>query len=139
VHGLLTAADWRGASLRDLVAAELAPYEGRVTVGGPEVMLPPNAALSLALALHELATNALKYGALSVPEGRVEVRWSLEGGRLQLAWREGGGPLVAPPARRGFGSLLVERSVAHNLGGTARLEFRPEGLAYEVELPLEPG
>jgi two-component sensor histidine kinase len=102
-------------------------------------MLPPNVALSLALVLHELATNALKYGALSVPGGRVRVRWSREGGKLRLTWREEGGPAVAPPTRRGFGSMLIERSVAHNLGGTARLDFRPEGLAYEVELPLEPG
>ena len=138
-HGLLTATDWRGASLRDLVAAEIAPYEGRVAVEGSEVMLPPNVALSLALVLHELATNALKYGALSAPGGRVRVRWSREGGKLRLAWREEGGPAVVPPTRRGFGSMLIERSVAHNLGGTARLDFRPEGLAYEVELPLEPG
>src|SRR4051812_5353253 len=138
-HGLLTATDWRGASLRDLVAAEIAPYEGRVAVEGSEVMLPPNVALSLALVLHELATNALKYGALSAPGGRVRVRWSRQGGKLRLAWREEGGPAVVPPTRRGFGSMLIERSVAHNLGGTARLDFRPEGLAYEVELPLEPG
>ena len=97
-HGLLTATDWRGASLRDLVAAEIAPYEGRVAVEGSEVMLPPNVALSLALVLHELATNALKYGALSAPGGRVRVRWSRRAASCaSRGGRRAGRPWSRPP------------------------------------------
>ncbi|HEX6012976.1 MAG TPA: PAS domain S-box protein, partial [Geminicoccaceae bacterium] len=140
-HDLLTAGDWRGVGLRELVAAELAPYDGRVATEGPDVVLCPKTALSLGLVLHELATNALKHGALAAPGGRVAVRWTTadRGRTLRLSWREAGGPEVVPPARRGFGSLLLERSVAHDLGGAARLEYRREGLAYELEAPLSGG
>jgi two-component sensor histidine kinase len=135
-HTLLTASEWRGASLRALAAAELAPYRGRADAKGRDVALGSRAAQSLALILHELATNAAKHGALSAPEGRVELAWTVDGSMLRLAWRETGGPEVRPPAQRGFGSLLVEEAAAHDLGGAARLEFRREGLTYELEVPL---
>jgi PAS domain S-box-containing protein len=140
-HGLLSAGHWQGADLRELVAAELAPYgESRVVAEGPPIVLPPDAALTLGLVLHELATNAMKHGALSVPGGRIDVRWDVGCGQaLRLSWRESGGPEVVPPGRRGFGSLLVESSVAYNLKGASRLEFRPEGLLYEAEIPLGRG
>jgi PAS domain S-box-containing protein len=135
-HTLLTASEWRGASLRALAAAELGPYRGRAEARGADVTLGAKGAQSLALILHELATNAAKHGALSAPEGRVEVAWDVDGPTWRLTWREAGGPEVRPPARRGFGRLLVEEAAAHDLGGRARLEFRPEGLVYELEAPL---
>jgi PAS domain S-box-containing protein len=140
-HTLLTASEWRGASLAALVAAELEPYGGRAEVAGGDVTLSPKEALTLSLVLHELATNAAKHGALSAPEGRVEVGWEVEGEApariLRLRWRERGGPPVpAPPARRGFGRALVEQAVAYDLKGRGRLDFRPEGVAYELEAEL---
>jgi PAS domain S-box-containing protein len=135
-HTLLTASEWRGASLRALAAAELGPYRGRAEARGEDLALGPKAAQSLALILHELATNAAKHGALSAPEGRVELAWAVEGPTLRLVWREKGGPEVRSPARRGFGHLLVEEAAAHDLGSRARLEFRREGLTYELEAPL---
>jgi PAS domain S-box-containing protein len=136
-HTLLTASEWRGASLQALAAAELGPYRGRAEAVGEDVTLGPKAAQSLALILHELATNAAKHGALSAPEGWVEVAWGLDGATWRLTWRETGGPEVRPAARRGFGRLLVEEAAAHDLGGQARLEFRREGLVYELEAPLD--
>jgi PAS domain S-box-containing protein len=139
-HELLTASGWRGASLREVAATELAPYRGRASAEGEELVLAPKAAQALALVLHELATNAAKHGALSAPGGTVELRWSVGGGAggrsLRLSWRERGGPPVREPARRGFGRTLVEQAPAHDLGGRARLAFRPEGLEYELEAPL---
>jgi PAS domain S-box-containing protein len=140
-HSLLTATEWRGASLRAVVESELQPYGERAVLSGPELMLEPKAALTLALALHELATNAAKHGALSAPEGRVEVAWSVEHSpahapELRLTWREHDGPPVRPPARRGFGSALVEQGLRHDLDGTAVMEFRPDGLACELTVPV---
>jgi two-component sensor histidine kinase len=92
------------------------------------------------MALHELATNAVKYGAWSTPEGRVEIRWRVDpgdaGDRLHLEWRERGGPPVVPPKRRGFGSRLIERGLAAELGGEVRMRFDPEGLVCVVDAPL---
>ena len=103
--------------------------------------VPAPTAQTLSLVLHELATNAAKYGALSVPEGRVALAWRVEdapgeGRRLVLEWAERGGPEVRPPERRGFGRSLIERSVAYELDGTARLEFPPEGVRCRIEVPL---
>jgi two-component sensor histidine kinase len=102
-------------------------------------VLAPGAAQTLSLILHELATNAAKHGALSVPEGRVLVACGVEGGpgdgRFRLDWREFDGPVVRPPARRGFGSSLIENAVAHELKGETRLEFLPGGLVYALEAP----
>lgn len=127
-HDVLTRESWEGASLDDVVSGALAPFGslegGRIQVSGPLLRLWPRAALALAMGLHELSTNALKYGALSAGSGQVEIRWEVTQGasaQLRLAWTERGGPPVAVPAKRGFGTRLVERSLAQDLGGVARV------------------
>jgi two-component sensor histidine kinase len=144
-HDMLTRSGWDGAPLNDVVERTLRPHDGapgRVVAGGPPVRLPPNAAVSLNLAFHELSTNAAKYGALSVPGGRVEATWTLrrpkreEAPILEIVWRERGGPPVRPPERRGFGSRLLERGLAREFGGTVRLDFAPEGVECRIRLPL---
>lgn len=148
LHDLLTREGWRGAGLADVVHATLAPFEdgaGRAEAQGPGLRLMPNAALVLSMALHELATNAAKYGALSVLDGRVEVSWRLDrpahapsGATLDLLWRERGGPAVAMPPRRGFGSRLIEAGVTYQLGGDVRLAFEAEGVECRFRIPLSP-
>jgi light-regulated signal transduction histidine kinase (bacteriophytochrome) len=139
-HSLLSHSRWEGAALRGIVQEELAPYrdagEDRVAIDGPELRLRPKAALALSLALHELLSNAARHGALSLPRGRVSVSWRVEHDRLLLDWHERGGPRVMPPARRGFGCLVIERSLAYETGGRVRLDFAPEGVACHVEMPL---
>ena len=143
-HDSLTGASWAGAGLRRILRDELAPYLGsgapRVELRGEDVTLPSNAALAAGLVFHELTTNAVKYGALSNAAGRVEVSWTVrpepEGRRLHLSWIETGGPKVAAPLRRGFGSRLIEQSLAQEMGGTARLDFAPEGLRCTMDLSL---
>lgn len=145
-HDLLTEQRWRGAALRDIALAELSAYRGddaapRVTLRGQPVHLGPKTALALGMALHELATNAAKHGALSCHSGRVEVAWRIADGHdgtpwLHLRWTEAGGPPVAPPASRGFGSRLLERGLAMELHGHARLDFDPAGLICEIEFPM---
>jgi PAS domain S-box-containing protein len=136
-HDVLTRQNWESVAVGGVVAEALAPHhDGRLTAEGPAVDLTPKAAVALALAMHELATNAVKHGALSAPAGRVEVRWAVEDGRLRLSWREQGGPPVSPPARRGFGVRLLERGLSDELRGRVRLDFRPEGLVCEVDAPL---
>ncbi|HET6518311.1 MAG TPA: sensor histidine kinase, partial [Geminicoccaceae bacterium] len=141
---VLAVNSWRAAELGAIVETALAPYRGaegdNVRLDGPEVTLPPKAALTLSLVLHELATNAAKYGALSAPGGRVAVTWRAEAARgrpLSLDWTERDGPRVDEPTRCGFGRRLIERSVAYELGGASRLEFPPEGARCRIELPLE--
>ncbi len=141
-HGLLATRSWRGASLRALLEATLAPYAGaaeRVTLDGADLLLTPRAAQTLTLAFHELATNAAKYGALADSAGSLDVRWTAaeDPPRLVLDWRERGGSAIERPARRGFGSKLVQRSIEHELGGRIRIEFHPMGLAARFELPRE--
>ena len=146
LHDLLTREGWQGAGLADVVHATLAPFgdgAGRAEVQGPGLRLMPNAALVLSMALHELATNAAKYGALSVPDGRVEVAWHLDrpadapsGATLDLLWRERGGPAVASPPRRGFGSRLIEAGVTYQLGGDVRLAFEAGGVECRFRIPL---
>ncbi|HEY8567280.1 MAG TPA: PAS domain S-box protein [Beijerinckiaceae bacterium] len=138
-HDVLTRENWDGASLRDIVAEAVAPYRdnrsGRFRIEGPPVRVEPRQALALAMALHELATNAAKYGALSREGGQVAIRWSLVAeppSGVRLEWREEGGPPVAPPTRRGFGSRLIERSLAADLGGEATLDYAPTGLVCTV-------
>ena len=145
-HDQLTIHHWESADLRELLSGSLAPYAGggfeRIVLRGEDVILRPRAVLTLAMAVHELTTNAAKYGALSVPGGRIEINWQPErakNGRpvLRISWIEQGGPSVAEPAQRGFGSKLIEGSVAAELGGTARLGFEPQGLHCEIVIPLE--
>lgn len=145
-HDLLTAQNWEGASLVDVVARALTPFqtdERRIVASGPAVQLTPRQALALSIALHELATNAAKYGALSNEEGRVEVEWSVTpsdgAGELELTWAEAGGPPVERPSRAGFGTRLIERSLAHELGGAAVIEYRPTGVVSTISTPLELG
>ena len=136
-HDLLTDRSWVGADLADLVARAVAPFvTGQVTLDGPSVNVLPSQALALSLALHELATNAAKYGALSRPEGRIALRWKVEDDRLDLNWQESGGPHVDPPARRGFGSRLIENALSRDLDGQTRLEFASEGVRCWITVAL---
>jgi PAS domain S-box-containing protein len=139
VHTLFMKSRWTGAELRNLVAQELAPYcrheDARARIDGAQVLLEPNAAQAIAVCLHELATNAAKYGALSLPEGRVHIEWSrATNSQLILRWTEANGPLVAQPTRRGFGMRVMERMVQGPLNGEIRFEWLPEGLACEIAL-----
>jgi PAS domain S-box-containing protein len=145
-HDQLTMHHWESADLRELLSASLAPYAGaqseRVVLRGEDIELRPRAVLTLAMAMHELTTNAAKYGALSVPGGRIEIHWqSVHAGDrrpvLRIDWIEQGGPQVSDPEQRGFGSKLIEGSIAAELGGTARLAFMPEGLRCEIVIPLD--
>lgn len=139
-HDLLRGARWQGASLNGLVARALSPHlgpENRVRIEeGPEVLLPPSAVSAFAMALHELATNAVKHGALSRPEGRIDVSWRLADGELIFLWRERGGPRVEPPRRKGFGRQVVEQGLAYELQARVRVEFPPEGLTCEISVAL---
>ncbi|HEY1928844.1 MAG TPA: HWE histidine kinase domain-containing protein [Caulobacteraceae bacterium] len=129
-HALLMATRWRGAEIGNIAAAELAGLaHGQARWGGPEILLNPRATNALTLALHELGTNAVKFGALSTEHGRVDVRWSVRpGGGFELVWLESEGPPVPQPSRHGFGRTLLERVTGRELGGAAVLEFRPEGV-----------
>jgi PAS domain S-box-containing protein len=140
VHRLFVQSRWTGADLQSLVKQELSPYcqdaELRAQIDGPNLMLEPDAAQAVAVALHELATNASKYGALSVPDGRVHVEWSRAAdGRLVLRWTETGGPAVNPPAHRGFGTRVLEDMIRGQLKGEIRSEWRAEGLVCEITVP----
>jgi PAS domain S-box-containing protein len=132
-HALLTATRWRGAEIGNVAAAELGGLApGQARWSGPELVLSPRATNALTLAMHELATNAVKYGALSTDTGRVEVKWrSLPDGGFELDWVERGGPHVAQPTHRGFGSTLLERVTGRELGGSTRMEFRPDGVRVQ--------
>jgi PAS domain S-box-containing protein len=139
-HDLLTRESWEGATLRGLAEGALGHLTGqerRVEISGPDVTLGPKEAVSLVLALHELSTNASKYGALSSPEGQVAVAWQLEESILRVEWREKGGPPVARPEHRGFGLRMIERALAADLGGSVQIDFEPQGLVCHIEKPLE--
>jgi two-component system CheB/CheR fusion protein len=131
-HSVLTERSWESAELRQIVEQALLPHAGadRFRIDGPEIHLTSRAAVAIAMGIHELATNAVKYGSLSSSEGIVAVEWALEGPdrMLKLVWRESGGPKVSTPNRRGFGSLLIERSLAHDLAGEAEIKYAPEGV-----------
>jgi two-component sensor histidine kinase len=140
-HDLLSQSNWANAPLREIVSSELAPYmaggDASVAIDGPDIMLAPNDALSLGLAIHELATNAAKYGAFSVPEGKVSVTWRTIGEDVaELHWRESDGPTVSEPGRRGFGMDLIEKVVAHELRSKVDLQFRPEGVECTLQVPV---
>jgi len=138
-HDLLVRDNWHGASVEDLLAGQLKPFrEGnadRVTVSGPSVVLSPDAVQNIGLAIHELATNASKYGALSVPEGQVKVSWEhcAEDGKLSLRWQEYGGPSVVPPSRKGFGHIVISEIVPRALNGQGRLDFAQAGVCWTFQ------
>jgi PAS domain S-box-containing protein len=143
-HDVLTRNSWQNASLRQLLEQELIPYCGdqlqRCRIEGSDLHLPPKIALALGMALHELATNAAKYGALSRTDGQIRVAWDVHDAvvpsRLRLRWSETGGPPVQPPRRRGFGSRLIEHGLAHELDGEVAMTFDPAGLVCTIGIPL---
>ncbi|MBO9710773.1 MAG: PAS domain-containing protein [Caulobacter sp.] len=139
-HNVLTDVNWSAASLRQIIDGSVKPYcsEARqLSIVGEDLMVSPKPAVVMALAFHELAINALKYGALSVTGGRVDIAWSVqEGDRLNIEWREEGGPVVARPTRRGFGSRIVEMALPGELGGEVALDYRAEGLCCSIRSPL---
>jgi two-component sensor histidine kinase len=137
VHSLFVKSRWSGAELSGIVTQELAPYlgegESRAQIDGPYVLLTPNSAQAIAMTLHELATNAVKYGSLSVPEGHLCVRWSrAPDGQLTLRWTESGGPPTTKPTHKGFGITVIERMLREE--GKIHLDWRSEGLACEIAL-----
>ena len=136
---LLVKSEWRGIDLGELVSAQLMPFvevgSGRLTLGGPSVRLNADACQQIGMALHELATNATKYGALSTPEGRIEVSWEhTPDGGLRIVWQERDGPRVTPPAEQGFGRILIETAVGSTLGAAVEVDFAPDGLRWQIEL-----
>lgn len=139
-HDLLTREKWDGADLKDIIGHILTMHGGqRFTIDGPDLRLSPKSALALNLALHELATNAAKYGALSTPTGNVSIRWSIRHGDspgLTFRWQEQGGPAVSPPSRRGFGSQLIERVLGFELRGEVKVTYDPAGVICEIVAPL---
>jgi PAS domain S-box-containing protein len=143
-HSLLSRNRWRGVNLADLVAQELTPFtvSGNATAEGPTVCLSAAATQAMAMVLHELATNAAKYGALSTPQGRVSVRWhrlseGVTPAKLRLEWRELGGPRVTVPAKSGFGTSVIRDLIPYELGGTVELEFAPSGVLCIIEIATE--
>jgi PAS domain S-box-containing protein len=143
-HDLLTRENWDSTALGDVIAMALRPYrsdcEDRFEIAGPEIRLAPKTALTIAMGLHELATNAVKYGALSNTTGVVSLRWWVEDGEagpgLRMEWAEHGGPPVASPGRKGFGSRLIERGLAAELAGRVEIDYRPGGVVCSVEAPI---
>jgi two-component sensor histidine kinase len=140
---LLLGAEWKSSPLDAIVRASLAHYADhreRIHCKGPDVMIGSNAVISLTLALHELETNAIKYGALSVPDGRVDLAWSLVGSenepKLWLQWCEHGGPAVSPPTRQGFGTRLISSAIGRFLSAEVQLEYTPGGVTWIMIAPL---
>jgi two-component sensor histidine kinase len=140
-HSLFVESRWTGADLRTLVGQELSPYcqgdPGRARIEGPAIMLEPSTAQMIGVCLHELATNAAKYGALSQPNGHVQIVWSRTlDGLLVLSWSEVGGPPVAPPSRQGFGTAVIRQMIESQLKGEMRFDWQPEGFVCALSFPL---
>ena len=143
-HSLLSQSRWSGVNLADLVRDQLAPYaaDANTTIGGLDVTLAPAATQAVAMALHELVTNAVKYGALSNPNGHVSVNWDRQHGedaaaRVRIEWRETGGPAVIRPSSLGYGTSLIRELIPHELGGMVDLTFAPNGVCCKIEIPIE--
>jgi PAS domain S-box-containing protein len=140
-NDVLVTDDWHGGAVRSIAEQMASPHggmdDGRFQIDGPEVELTPRAAVALALGLHELATNAAKYGALSSPNGRVAVDWAIESDKLRLTWRESDGPVVNEPTVGGFGSRLLNRGLASELQADVKIVFPPTGVVCEISAPLE--
>jgi PAS domain S-box-containing protein len=143
-HDVLTRENWEGANLHDIIEEAMAPYRRdqveRFRIDGVALQVPPRIALSLAMAMHELSTNAAKYGAFSTDIGRVTVCWDVaetaDGKHIALRWLEEGGPLVQAPTRKGFGSRLIERGLTRELSGEVVLDYQPSGLSCTIRFPL---
>ena len=145
-HDLLTREKWESAGLHDIVHDAMEPYvvsggrTDRIVITGENIRFMPKAALALGIAFNELATNAVKYGALANAAGSILIEWSTEtapaGKRLVLKWQEKGGPVVTPPAHKGFGSRVIERGLAHELAGSVHRDYRPDGLLCTMSIPL---
>src|SRR5262249_24189014 len=139
-HNILSDQRWESAEVGGIVVSVLEPHatadRSRLRVSGPIVHLAPSAALMLSMVLHELATNAAQYGALSNDTGKISVEWKvLYGKRMRLTWKETGGPPAQPPERKRFGSLLIEQAFAAQVGGTAKLDYAPAGVICVLECP----
>lgn len=138
-HGLLTRTEWGGSSLRDIVTSEVEPEalsEGRIIVDGPELTLRPNAALAMQMVVHELATNATKYGALKTSEGRLSISWEVERGSVHIRWLENCPFRIADPEEAGFGTRLIDQTIRYELQGEVKRSFSPAGLNCELTFPL---
>jgi PAS domain S-box-containing protein len=138
-HNLLMQHTWEPTPISGATETALKPFytsRGRIRFAGPEILLTPSATVTLTLALHELATNAAKYGALANEEGEIEIRWAIDDGRLTFTWREEGGPPVEKPTRTGFGTRLLEKAVARDLGAQLTLDFAPAGIVCTISAPL---
>jgi two-component sensor histidine kinase len=139
-QSVLIAEGFEGAPLTEIVRLEFESFSDRVKAVGPRVMLNPRVAQTFTLLVHELATNATKYGALSRPDGQIAIHWSIEGvgadARFRFQWQELNGPPVVPPTRQGFGRILLEKAAAQEFGVPPKVRFAPEGLIYEIEAPL---
>jgi two-component sensor histidine kinase len=143
---LLVRNEWHGVEVEDLVCAQLAPFAdligSRVVVRGPKLRLNAASAQAIGLALHELATNAGKYGALSTDTGRVDIRWGADGDTFNMSWTEREGPPVSAPKRRGFGTMVMEAMTERSVGGAVDLDYAPSGLTWRLTCPaanaLEP-
>jgi two-component sensor histidine kinase len=143
---LLVRSDWGGVDIEDLTRAQLAYFAdligSRIVVGGPKLSLKPASAQAIGLALHELATNAGKYGALSTDRGLVNVRWAIDADTLSMSWTERDGPSASTPKRRGFGTMVMEAMVERSVDGRVELDYAPSGLTWRLTCPaanaLEP-
>jgi two-component sensor histidine kinase len=143
-HDLLSSDDWAGASLAQLIRSQLQHYSdlfgSRIHLDGPDLILRPEAAQNIGIALHELTANAAKFGALSVSQGTVTVSWQLKtdennGRRMQMLWEERGGPPVAPPSHKGFGHMVMDRITGQALGGTSLALFAADGVCWTLDVP----
>ncbi len=137
-HDLLTRHNWEGADLQEVASRAAAPFnldDARIRIAGPSAPLSPQQSLAISMAVHELATNAVKYGALGVAGGCATLSWEVSDGRMTIEWQEHDGPPVSAPAGRGFGSRLLERGLAADLGGEVALDFRPEGVRCRITAP----
>jgi two-component sensor histidine kinase len=141
---LLVQRDWHGVSVGELVKSQLGHYldehANQIEIAGQKMIVTPEAAQNIGLAVHELSTNAAKYGALSVPQGQVTVRWMCtdngsDDARFRMLWIERGGPPVAPPSHKGFGQVVMEQLAARALQGDATLDFKPEGVRWTLDIP----
>ena len=137
-HSILTRENWDNVSLVELIGSSLDAHNDtgtRFAIDGPDLPVTPKSAITLAMTLHELATNSTKYGALSLPDGFVRVSWSIDESRFRFSWKDCGGPAVQKPGKPGFGSRMLTRALASELGGKATLDFEPDGVRYAIEAP----